>query len=233
MFPNTSAVEQYSIATMNAYMRGVFRWMAYGLSVTMLLSYVILSNKGIMLYLSESPGILLLLCIAELALVLYLVSRMASLSGTQVTGYYFIYSALNGVTIAPLLALYTAGSIISVLGITIATFAVMTLYGYYTKRDLTSWGSFLTMGLMGIIIASLVNMFLRSSEVQVVLNYIGVLVFVGLTAYDVQKLRRFGVGMPSDPNVAQKGIILGALTLYLDFINLFITLLQILGTRRD
>jgi FtsH-binding integral membrane protein len=145
---------------------------------------------------------------------------------------FLLYSALNGVTFAAIFVVYTQSSIASTFLITAGTFAAMSLYGVATKRDLTGLGSFMFMGLVGIIIASLVNIFMQSAMITWVVSYVGVLVFVGLTAYDTQKLKRIGQQGFADGASMQKAVILGALTLYLDFINLFLMLLRVLGDRR-
>ncbi|MDY6954929.1 MAG: Bax inhibitor-1/YccA family protein, partial [Thermodesulfobacteriota bacterium] len=175
------------------------------------------------------------LIIAELALVFSISARVDKMSAGTATGLFVLYSALNGVTLSFIFLVYARASIVSTFFICSATFLACSVYGWTTKRDLTSWGGFLMMGLIGIIIASLVNMFIRSSAVNMMVSYIGVLVFVGLTAYDTQKLKNMALTQPAglDAAVIRKGAILGALSLYLDFINLFLLLLRILGKGRD
>ena len=149
------------------------------------------------------------------------------------TSLFILYAALNGLVFASIFLIYTRASISSTFFVCAATFVVCSLYGMATRRDLTSLGGFMTMGLIGIIIASVVNLFLRSSGMGMIISYIGVLVFVGLTAYDTQKIKNMAFSQPDglDARVVRKGAIIGALTLYLDFINLFLMLLRILGNK--
>ena len=152
----------------------------------------------------------------------------------QVQGVYWGYAAVMGAALAPVFIAYTGTSITRIFLITAAMFGGMSLYGTVTKRDLTGMGNFLMMGLFGIIIASIVNIFLASSMMDLVISCIGVLIFTGLTAYDTQKLRVFGMNAPVDDATAmRRGALLGALELYLDFINLFLMLLRLFGGNRD
>jgi FtsH-binding integral membrane protein len=173
------------------------------------------------------------LIIGELILVFSLASRVNKMKASTATSLFVLYAALNGVTLSAIFLIYTRSSITSTFFICAATFVASSIYGMVTKRDLTSMGQFMFMGLIGIIIASVVNLFVRSSGVSLIVSYIGVIVFVGLTAYDTQKLRTMALSQPSglDGATVRKGAILGALTLYLDFINLFLMLLRILGSR--
>ena len=156
-------------------------------------------------------------------------------SATTATLLFLAYSALNGVTFAAVFLLYTQSSIVSAFLVTAGTFAAMSMYGYATKRDLTGFGSFLFMGLIGLVIASLVNMFLHNEMIYWITSYLGVFIFVGLTAYDTQKLKTMAISQPAglDAAVVRKGAIIGALTLYLDFILMFQYLLMIFGGNRD
>jgi len=158
------------------------------------------------------------------------ISRMQSSTGILL---FFLYSALNGLTLSVIFLAYTRASIANTFFVTAGTFGAMSFYGYTTQRDLTSWGSFLFMGLIGIILASVVNIFLRNEMVYWVVTYAGVLIFVGLTAYDTQKLKAMAMAGFADEETERKTAVLGALTLYLDFINLFLMLLRIMGSRRD
>lgn len=171
------------------------------------------------------------LLLANLGIVFGLSSAIHSLSSTVASFLFFTYSALNGLTLASIFLLYTRESIATVFFITAGTFGAMTTYGYVTKADLSKWGSILFMALIGLIIASLVNMFLQSPALMWILTYAGVLVFVGLTAYDTQRLKEMAYKL-DDENTVGKLAVLGALTLYLDFINLFLYLLRIFGRRR-
>jgi hypothetical protein len=217
----------------NAFMRGVYGWMAAGLGVTALVAVSVASNPGL-LKAVLNPVALIALIIAELALVVILSARINRLSAGAATGMFLAYSALNGATLSSVFILYAAATIASAFAISAGMFLAMSAYGYVTRRDLTSWGGFLFMGLVGVILASLVNMFVRSSQVSMLLNYVGVLVFVGLTAYDTQRLKDMSAYAPMDDATAvRRGAILGALALYLDFINLFLMMLRIFGGNRD
>jgi hypothetical protein len=147
-------------------------------------------------------------------------------------GIFVLYATLTGITFSAIFLMYTESSIASTFLVTAGTFAAMSFYGYTTKKDLTSWGSFLFMGLIGIIIASVVNMFLQSEAMYWVVTYAGVLIFIGLTAYDTQKIKEMNILGNEGTEEDTKEAIRGALTLYLDFINLFLMLLRIMGTRR-
>jgi hypothetical protein len=172
------------------------------------------------------------LIFAELGLVIYLSARIEKLEAKTATGLFLLYSALNGVTLSLVLMLYTATSVATTFLVTAGMFGSMAIYGYVTKKDLSSLGSFMFMGLIGIIIASLVNIFMQSSMMSWVISGIGVIVFTGLTAYDVQRISQMGVtAMSGSEGAMKKMAILGALTLYLDFINLFLMLLRFLGNR--
>ena len=154
------------------------------------------------------------------------------MSASQAMAVFFLYAGLNGITLAPLFLLYTTASLASTFFVTAGMFGAMSFYGYTTKKDLTSWGSFLFMGLIGIIIASVVNIFLQNSMLYWVISYAGVLIFIGLTAYDTQKIKEMNILGNEGTEEDTKEAIRGALKLYLDFINLFIMLLRIMGTRR-
>jgi FtsH-binding integral membrane protein len=157
------------------------------------------------------------------------------MQASTATALFIAYAALNGATLSSIFIIFTQSSIVSTFFICAGTFLACSIYGRTTKRDLTSLGGFMMMGLIGIIIASVVNMFLRSPAMAMIVSYVGVLVFVGLTAYDTQKLKAMALSQPAglDAAVIRKGSIVGALTLYLDFINLFLMLLYIFGGRRD
>jgi len=173
------------------------------------------------------------LFIAEIGLVFVLSGMINRLSGSMATTLFMIFSVVNGLSLTPIFLAYTHSSIASVFFITAGMFAALSFYGYSTKRDLTAVGRFLFMGLIGIVIASIVNIFMKSEPLMWAMTYIGVFIFAGLTAYDTQKLKNIGMNISSDDsNVFRRFVILGALTLYLDFINLFIMLLRILGDRR-
>ncbi len=168
---------------------------------------------------------------AELGLVFWLSARIKTMTAERASLLFILYAVLNGLTMSTVFLLYTSASITSTFFITAGTFGTMSFYGYTTKKDLTSWGNLLFMALIGLIISTVVNMFLQSTMLYYLLNYVGVIIFVGLTAYDTQKIKRMASQINSEED-AKKGAIIGALTLYLDFINLFLYLLRILGDRK-
>jgi FtsH-binding integral membrane protein len=217
----------------NAFIRSVYNWMAMGLALTGFIAYYVANSETMLQLIFKNPFIFYGLIIAELALVFTLSSRVAKMTAATATAMFVIYAALNGATLSFVFLAYTQSSITSTFFICAATFIACSIYGMTTKRDLTSMGGFLTMGLIGIIIASVVNMFVRSTGMSMIISYIGVLVFVGLTAYDTQKLKTMALSQPAgiEAGVIRKGAIMGALALYLDFINLFLMLLRILGNR--
>jgi len=209
--------------------------MGVGLALTGIVALYVSSNETMMRLIFGNPLIFFVLIIAELGMVFALAGAVNRISAGTATALFVIYSALNGVTLSFIFLAYTSTSIVSTFFICAGTFAACSIYGWTTKKDLTSWSGFLTMGLIGIIIASLVNMFIKSSAMGMIISYIGVIVFVGLTAYDTQKLKNMALTQPAgvDGAVVRKGAILGALSLYLDFINLFLMLLRIFGSSRE
>ena len=219
----------------NDFVRSVYNWMCIGLAVTGFISYYIAGNETVLKMIFANRAVFWILVIAELGLVFAISGMINRMSAATATGLFVLYSALNGATLSFIFIVFTASSIASTFFICAATFLACSLFGWATKRDLTSAGSFFRMGLFGIIIASVINIFLKSSALNMIISYIGVIVFVGLTAYDTQKIKDMAMSQPDglDGAVIRKGAILGALTLYLDFINLFIMLLQIFGQRRD
>ena len=218
----------------NDFVRSVYNWMAIGLAVTGFVAFYVSNNTAI-LSLISSPVIQIVLFLAVLGMVFSISGMINRMSAGTATGLFVIYSSLMGVLLAPIFLIYTGSSIVSTFFVCAGTFIGCSIYGWVTKKDLTSWGGFFTMGLIGIIIASLVNLFIRSSALSMMISYIGVLVFVGLTAYDTQKIKNMAMTQPAglEAAVVRKGAILGALSLYLDFINLFLMLLRILGQTRD
>ncbi len=178
-----------------------------------------------------SRGILLVLMLVELGVVFWLSSRAMSMSRAEATGYFLLYAALNGITLAPLAFVYTGATITSVFWTTAGVFGTMACLGYITKIDLSGMGSFLLMGLWGIVIASILQFFFHSDMFSFVVNVCGVIVFTGLTAWDVQKIKNMGSGIDIESDNFRRVAILGALSLYLDFINLFIMLLRLMGGR--
>jgi FtsH-binding integral membrane protein len=217
------------------YVRSVYNWMGVGLALTGFMAYYVSTNESLLRLVFGNPLLLMVLIIAELGLVFAIAGMVNRMSAGTATALFVIYSGLNGVTLSSIFLVYAQASIVSTFFICAATFIACSIYGWTTKKDLTSLGGFMMMGLIGIFIASLVNIFIQSSSVSMIISYIGVFVFVGLTAYDTQKIKTMAMTQPAnlDGAVVRKGAILGALSLYLDFINLFLMLLSIFGQRRD
>ncbi|OCG40065.1 Bax inhibitor-1/YccA family protein [Gilliamella sp. Bif1-4] len=227
--PNGSIIEQ-SGNRVQTYMSQVYGWMTVGLLLTALVAWFASNNYALLNVLYQGMWVLL---IAEFALVIAISALINRLSGAVATTLFMLYSVLNGCTFSIYFIVYTSSSIASVFFITAGMFAALALYGYTTKRDLSGFGRFLFMGLVGVVIASLVNIFMQSQPLMWAITYIGVFVFAGLTAYDTQKLKELGDQLSqNDPNMFRRFVILGALTLYLDFINLFLMLLRIFADRR-
>ena len=218
----------------NEFIRSVYNWMAIGLGLTGFIAFYVSNSPSIIKLIYGNQVLFFGLIIGELALVFYLSARVQKIQASTATALFILYAGLNGVTLSFIFLIYTSSSITSTFFICATTFVACSIYGMVTKRDLTSLGGFMAMGLIGIIIASVVNMFIRSSGMSLIISYIGVFVFVGLTAYDTQKLKRMAVTQPAglEAGVVRKGAIMGALALYLDFINLFLMLLRILGSRK-
>ena len=214
-------------------MRKVYTWMTLALVLTGLTAYGVATSPGIMMALYSNSALMWGLVIAEFALVIGISAAINRLSLATATLMFVAYSVINGAMLSSIFMIYTAASIASVFFITAATFAVMALIGYTTKTDLTSVGKLLFMALIGLVIATIVNMFIGSSTLTMICSYVGVLIFVGLTAYDSQKIKNMLMQAPDAGESSQKLALLGALTLYLDFINLFIYLLRIFGDKRD
>ena len=217
----------------NDYVRSVYNWMAAGLGITGIVAYFV-STSPAMLQAIFGSGLLWVLIIAQLGLVFAISGFISRISSGTATGLFLLYSALMGVTLSSIFIIYTSESIVSVFFICAGTFIACSIYGWTTKKDLTSWGGFFFMGLVGIIIASIVNIFMKSSALHMMISYIGVFVFVGLTIYDTNKIKQMAMSQPADVDAStiRKGAIIGALSLYLDFINLLLMLLRIFGSRR-
>ncbi len=238
---NDSIVQNEARGAIQAFMAQVYGWMSVGLILTALVAWYAapssMTPEAIQASLAGqilmSKGLFIGIIVAQLAVVFGMTLLINKVSASVATGMFMLYSLLTGLTLSLLVFQFTGESIASTLFITAGMFGAMTVYGYVTKKDLTGIGNFLIMGLFGIIIASVVNIFVQSSALNLALSYIGVVVFVGLTAYDTQKLRVMGEQISADDAQSfRKYSIFGALTLYLDFINLFIMLLRIMGDRR-
>jgi len=229
----TMTVAQARQEASTVFLAKVFNWMAIGLALTGGMAYLT-AESGLARTLVASP-LFLILVLAELGLVFFLSARIDKIQAGTATGLFLGYSILNGLTLSMIFLAYTRASIAGTFLVTAGMFAAMAVYGLVTKRDLSGMGSFMFMGLIGIILASIVNIFLKSSGLYWAISAIGVLVFVGLTAYDVQKIKTIGEEgiMQQGETAIHRGAIIGALALYLDFINLFLMLLRFFGGSRD
>lgn len=225
-----SVTQTSAIATL---MRNVYLWMTFALATTGLTAAYVASSPALaQIVLGGSTY--LILALIELGIVWYLSSRVMSLSFSTASILFVLFSILNGVTLSCIFLVYTMESIATTFYITAGTFGGMSLVGYFTKKDLSTMGRFLIMALIGLIIATIVNLFLQSTQMMWLITYAGVLIFCGLTAYDTQKIKTMFLEMGGEKNEATlKVALLGSLTLYLDFINLFIYLLRIFGNRRN
>ena len=220
--------------TVNQVMKNIFMLMSLALALTGYVSYLIMSNEEILIKLLSNTMVFHGLLIAELIMVIVMSATINKMSFPAAMALFALYSALNGVTLSPLMSLYTEESITSTFFITAGTFGTMALFGYTTKKDLAGIGRILIMALIGIIIATIANIFIGSSQMSMIINYVGVIIFVGLTAYDTQKIKEMTQKSIQSGNesIIPKLSVIGALTLYLDFINLFIKLLKLMGKRK-
>ena len=227
-----SAERQWAVSeAFPVLMRKVYVWMTLALVITGLTSYGVATSPGILQAIYTNQILFWGLIIAEFVLVFSVSAAINKISLSVATLMFVLYSVVNGALLSYIFLIYTASSIATVFFITAGTFAVMAFIGYTTKTDLTSMGKILMMALIGLIIATVVNLFVKSSDFTLILSYVGVLIFVGLTAYDSQKIKQMLMQAPDASEAAQKVALLGALSLYLDFINLFIYLLRIFGRR--
>lgn len=226
--------KDYAMSTaFPALMRKVFVWMTLALAITGLTAYGVATSPTILSLIFSSKVTFFGLIIAEFALVFAISGAINRLSLSTATLLFILYSVINGATLSTIFFAFSVATIGKVFFITAGTFGAMALVGYTTKTDLTSMGKLLFMALLGIIIASVVNIFVASSGLDLILSYVGVLVFVGLTAYDTQKIKQMCQSAPDAGESTQKLALIGALSLYLDFINLFLYLLRIFGNNRD
>lgn len=224
------AAQANAVAVQNVLIKKVYLWMSMALATTAMAAYLVASTPALINMLLANRFAFFILLFAELGLVIFISARINKLSFNTALGLFILYSVLNGVTLSVIFLLYTAASLTSTFLVTAGTFAVMSIYGYVTKRNLTSMGNIAMMLLIGVVIASVVNLFMNSSTLYWIVTYVGVLVFVGLTAYDTQKIKRLAT--MEDSEQTRKLAIVGALTLYLDFINLFLLMLRLLGGRK-
>jgi FtsH-binding integral membrane protein len=227
--PDTNIVVDQAVE--RSFIVKVYYWMTLALAITGLVAVATASNPAILNGIVGTPAFFVII-IAQLVLVVVLSAAIGKLNAGVATGLFIIYSALTGLTFSVLFLEYTGASIGEVFFITAGTFALVSAYGFVTKRDLTSVGNLLFMALIGIILASIVNIFLQSSALYWILTIVGVIVFVGLIAYDTQRIKRMAYSVSEGGDIQRKAAVIGALALYLDFINLFIRLLRLFGRRR-
>lgn len=228
-----TAVQAENEMTLRRYMASVMRRvygkMTLGLLLTALTAFLVVSSETAMALLFSSTATIWILFAIEIGLVIYLSARIDKLSNATATALFYLYSALNGVALSPIFFVYTGVSIATTFAITAGTFGAMTVFGYLTRQDLSKIGSYLFMALIGLILCTVVNMFMRNSMMDLLISCAGVLIFVGLTAWDTQAIKRMTA--EADPSMVGKVATMGALTLYLDFINLFLYLLRFFGSR--
>lgn len=219
-------------AEQQRFMTKVYGWMSLALVITGYVAMWTASTPELVNLIFSNQFVLIVLLLIEFAMVARLASAIGKMTASTATLVFLLYSLLNGVTLSAVFVAFTAESIASTFYITAGTFGLMSVYGYFTKSDLTKWGNLLFMGLIGLIVASVVNFFFQSEMIYWITTYAGVLVFVGLTAYDTQKIKKMNIIGNEGTEEDKKEAIMGALTLYLDFINLFLYLLRIFGRRK-
>jgi FtsH-binding integral membrane protein len=210
------------------FMSKVYSWMLAGLLVTAAATYFT-TTSGLLRIVYTNSILLILLMISEFGLVIYLSARIQTMKAATAIGSFLLYAGLTGVTLSCILARYSTDALVSAFGISAGMFASLSLYGFVTKKNLSGWGSFLFMGLVGILLIGVVNFFVQSNAMWFVFNIAGVIVFAGLTAYDTQKIKEMFYLQAQGAEIATKGAIMGALRLYLDFINLFLMILRLVG----
>lgn len=230
--PRTFEEEYATIKGMNAFISRVFGWMFIGLLLSAGIAYYVASNPKLIYTIVTNPILFFGLMIGELILVAVLSARITRIKYGTAVGLFLFYAALNGITLSTIFLAYTGESIVNAFAITAVTFGVMCVYGYVTKADLTRFRSILFMGLIGVLVLSVINLFLRSSGMEWFISLLGLFVFLGLTAYDMQKLKGYYFGTQGNEAIRGNLGIIGALSLYLDFINLFLIFLRMFG-RRD
>ena len=211
-----------------AFMRSVYGWMAGGLVITALAALWVVNSPMMQAVVLGNPMVMIGLIVAELGIVVFMSVKQRTMSAGAASAAFLVYSFLNGLTLSVILFVYTRSSVTLAFGVSAGMYGAMALYGLVTKRDLTSWGSFFRMGLFGVIILMVAGFFIHATALQMTIATLGIFVFLGLTAYDNQKLKRLAASNP-DESVA----VFGALMLYLDFINLFLFVLRLLGNRRQ
>ena len=214
------------------YMVKVYQYMSIALAISGLVAFMVASSPALMQAIFGTP-LAFVVMLAPLGFVIFFGIKLKSISAEKAKSFLWIYSALMGLSMATIFAVYTATSITRVFLITASTFGAMSIYGYTTKKDLTSFGSFLIMGLIGIMIASIINIFLKSSGLDFAISLLGVFIFIGLTAYDTQRIKQTYYHFAGNDEMVSKMAVMGALNLYMDFINLFIMLLRFFGERKN
>lgn len=225
--------EMTNASTFKVLMRKVYLWMTLALMITGITAAGVANSPNILALIYSSQVVMWGIIIAEFGLVIYISARLEKLSLSTATTLFALYSILNGVMLSSIFLLYSTAIISKVFFITAGTFGVTALYGYATKKDLSSLGNILFMALIGLVIATIVNVFMKSAMFDLILSYIGVIIFVGLTAWDSQKIKHMMMVQQDADERAQKLALIGALSLYLDFINLFLYLLRIFGRSND
>ena len=239
MFENNSEAylgcqDTYTVrSAVSAILKNVYLWMTMALLISGFTAMLVAGNPVLIEKIFAGRGTLFLLFLAQFGLIWLISSMIGTMSFTTATLLFIAYSLLTGVTLSSIFVLFTVGSIASVFFITAGTFASVSIYGFITKKDLSTWRSYLLMGLIGLIIASIVNWFLASELMYWIISYVGVIIFVGLTAYDTQKIKQLASACYAENEETQNKVaLLGAITLYLDFINLFLYILRIFGKRK-
>lgn len=235
MNASSSMAQNAALVKTNSFIRSTYNWMTVGLALTGLTSFYVSTNQTIMQMIFSNRMTPIILFIGLFILCGYLGARIQKIQASTATGLYTLLTVLYGVCIAPIFLIYTATSIASTFFICSATFGAASVYGMFTKKDLTGMGQFMIMGLIGVFIAIIVNIFLQSTMMATIISILAVIIFTGLTAYDTQKLKQMAYTMPDNAtgSMIRKAAIMGALSLYLDFMGLFIHLLHLLGVSRD
>jgi uncharacterized protein len=225
----------HTLTRVNSFIRSVYNWMTIGLALTGFTSFFVSQSPGLVAVFYGNPVMPIVMFIAMIFLCGFLSARIHKMEASTATGLYAGLAVAYGLVLTPIFLIYTASSIVSTFFICAATFGAASVYGMVTKKDLTGMAQFMMMGLIGIIIAMIVNIFIGSTMMQTLISCIAVIIFTGLTAYDTQKLKTMAVTLPEDASGAmvRKGALMGALSLYLDFMGLFIHLLHLLGIARD
>jgi FtsH-binding integral membrane protein len=218
-------------ATLVQFFNSVYAWMASGVALSALVAWWVSTQPQLMAQIFRGPA-LIILFIVQIGLVIAVSAAINKISATVATALFMLYSALNGLTLSAIFIVYTGASLVATFAAAAGMFGAMSVYGFVTKRDLSRLGSLLFMALIGLVIATVVNIFWANSMLYWIITYAGILIFVGLTAYDTQNLKRIALQTADNPSMAARLAISGALKLYLDFINLFLLLLRVMGDRR-